>query len=52
MNKKRPKSNSSLERKKKMKLIKVTTYKAGKAMKDIGSTSALLSVPVYEFLYW
>ncbi len=48
---KRPGKSSSNSRKKKIKLIR----KAGKAIdqiKDIGATGALLSVPVYEFLYW
>jgi len=56
MNRKSSKTPGSKKSTSKMKILKVTSRKAGKAIDSVKVNvvvaGGLLSVPVYEFLYW
>lgn len=56
MNRKNTRTTNSGKNSKKIKLLKVTSRKAGKAFNKVSSNvvvaGGLLSAPVYEFLYW
>lgn len=56
MNRKNSKAESRKKSSTKIKILKVSTRKAGKAINSVTTNVAvaggLLGVPVYEFLYW